>query len=362
MLQAGRHFLNSESGSLAPILAIALIPMIATLGFSLDYNSAVSTKASMQNALDAATLSITTLPTDTSLADRQVKLQESFAANSGQGTAKLDGFVVAADGTATINASAGFAMPTNFMQIAHIPTVQIGVGSAVRKRPALIAATFKVDKISGYWDKTMTLYGTKFGETLANKLMKISYVHNRYGDPKGYGTSNVYTINGSTETLAQKQVCTTTTVTSFYGLPTTTITQTDSNGKKYATTCVNTMYPATGAGAVVDVKDMDALYLEMKILNPNPGLGGSKLPKGTKETLRSDDPVTSGRLFIDKVKTKASTTVDIFTAVPCNIASSQAWEDGGSLTNNTVTDADFFYTVTGRCGFNKRPSETVLTQ
>ncbi|TIX22195.1 MAG: hypothetical protein E5V34_13805, partial [Mesorhizobium sp.] len=120
MPQSGRHFLNSESGSLAPILAIMLIPMCAALGFSIDYNSAVATKGSMQNALDAATLSITTLPTSTSLADRQVKLQESFTANSGQGTAKLDSFVVAADGTASINASASFAMPTNFMQIAHV--------------------------------------------------------------------------------------------------------------------------------------------------------------------------------------------------------------------------------------------------
>ncbi|RWO20335.1 MAG: hypothetical protein EOS08_21495, partial [Mesorhizobium sp.] len=63
MPQSGRHFLNSESGSLAPILAIMLIPMCAALGFSIDYNSAVATKGSMQNALDAATLSITTLPT-----------------------------------------------------------------------------------------------------------------------------------------------------------------------------------------------------------------------------------------------------------------------------------------------------------
>lgn len=124
-----------------------LIPMCAALGLSVDYNAAIATKGSMQNALDAATLAITTLPTSTSLADRQVKLRESFAANSGQGTAKLDGFVAAADGTASIDASASFAMPTNFMQIARIDTVQIGVASAVRKRPALVQTTFKVEKV-----------------------------------------------------------------------------------------------------------------------------------------------------------------------------------------------------------------------
>ncbi|MER8386621.1 pilus assembly protein [Mesorhizobium sp. M1380] len=358
---SARKFLRSVSGSFAPMLAILLIPMVAALGFSIDYTSAVSTRASMQNALDAASLSITTLATDTSLADRQVKLQEAYLANGGQGTAKLDSFVVAADGAASIKASAGFAMATSFMQIVKINTVQVGVASGVTKRPALVEATFKVDKISGWWDKTVTLYGTKSGDTVANKLMRISYAYNRFGDPKGYGTSSVYTINGTTETLVQKQVCTTTTVLSFYGLPTGTVTQI-SGTRKYATTCVNTMYPATGAGAVIDVKDMDNLSLEMKIPNPNPGLGGGYLETGTKTTLRSDDPVTSDRLFIDKVKTLANTTVDIFTAVPCGITSSQAWEDGGSLTNNTIDDADFSYFVTGKCAFNKRPSETVLTQ
>ncbi|ESX80413.1 pilus assembly protein [Mesorhizobium sp. M0027] len=362
---SARKFLKSVSGSFAPMLAILLMPMVAALGFSIDYTSAVSTRASMQNALDAASLSITTLETTTTLADRQVKLQEAYLANGGQGTAKLDSFVVATDGAASIKASAGFAMPTSFMQIVKINTVQVGVASAVRKRPALIEATFKIDKVSGWWDKTMTLYGTKFGDTNANKLMKIVYVHNKFGDPKGYGTTSAYTINGTTETLVQKQVCTTITVNSFYGLPTTTIVQTDSNGRKYATTCVN-----TGAGAVVNVTDMDNLYLEMKIPNPNPGLdfrfgpglGGGYLQSGTKETLRSDDKATSDRLFIDKIKTPANTIVDIFTAVPCGITGSQAWEDGGSLTNNTVGDADFSYFVTGKCAFNKRPSETVLTQ
>ncbi|MER8829660.1 pilus assembly protein [Mesorhizobium sp. M0938] len=349
MLQAGRHFLSSESGSLVPILAIALIPMIATLGFSLDYNSAATTRASMQNALDAATLSITTLPTSTSLADRQVKLQESFAANSGQGTAKLDGFAVATDGTATIKASARFAMPTNFMQIARIDTVQIGVTSAVRKRPALVQTTFKVDLASGHWGKTMTLYGTKFGETAVKPLMKITYAYNGFGDPKGYGTSTVYTVNGATSTKVQEQKCTTKTVKNFNNLPTGAITQVSGN-KKYLTTCTNTMYPANGAGAVIDVSLMDALYLQMDV------------PSAHLTKLRSNDANTSNRLYIDGVEVANGEEVDIFTAVPCGQPSQQAWEDGGNPVPAPVSNADFFYTVTGKCDFNQRPSETLLTQ
>ncbi|CCV10287.1 TadE/TadG family type IV pilus assembly protein [Mesorhizobium sp. STM 4661] len=349
MPSSAHHFLKSENGSFTPVLVFALIPVIATIGFSIDYTSAVSTRSSMQNALDAAALSITTLKTDTTLADREKKLQESYIANSGQGTAKLDSFVVDTDGTANIQASAGFAMPTTFMPIARINNVQVAVGSRVVKRPALVQATFKVEKISGYWGKTMTLYGTKFNETAANKLMKITYAYNNFGDPKGYGTAIVYTVNGSTDTKVQQQVCTTTQVNNFNNLPTGAITQTSGN-KKYLTTCVNTMYPANGAGAVIDVSLMDKLYLQMDV------------PSGNPTVLKSNDPLTSDRLYIDSVEVGKGQTVDIFTAVPCGQPSTQAWEDGGNAVPAPVSNADFFYTVTGKCAFNQRASETVLTQ
>ncbi|TIT84603.1 MAG: hypothetical protein E5W41_09925, partial [Mesorhizobium sp.] len=105
-----------------------------------------------------------------------------------------------------------------FMQIARINSVDVGVGSSVRKAPALVQSTFKVTKVSGYWNKTMTLYGTQFGQTKAKPLMTISYNYNGYGDPKGYGTTTVSTINGSTTTVVQKQVCTTSTVDNFNNL------------------------------------------------------------------------------------------------------------------------------------------------
>ena len=40
----------------------------------------------------------------------------------------------------------------------------------------------------------------------------------------------------------------------------------------------------------------------------------------------------------------------------------QAWEDGGNAVPAAVSNADFFYTVQGKCDYNQRPSDTVLTQ
>lgn len=349
-----RRFLAGRDGSMMPMMVLLTIPLLAAVGFSVDYTSAVTTRGDMQNALDAAIISITTLPTTTSFSDRQTALQQAYAANAGQGTATLTGVNVDTFGTATFTATASYPMPTTFMQIARIDSVQVGVGSSVRKTPALVQTTFKVTKVSGYWGKTMTLWGTRFGQTAAQKLMTISYSYNGYGDPKGYGTTTVSTVNGSTSTVVQKQVCTTSTVKNFNNLPTGAITQT-SGSKKYVTTCADTFYPANSAGAVVDVSQMDQLYLEMDV------------PSGNPTVLKSNDPNTSNRLYIGTSTTNmpevaTGQTVDIFTAVPCGTTGYQAWEDGGNSVPADVSNADFFYTVQGKCDYNQRPSNTVLTQ
>jgi len=336
------------------MMVLLTIPIVAAIGFSVDYTSAVTTRGDMQNALDAAILSITTMPTTTALADRQAALQQAYAANAGQGTATLASVNVDATGTATFSATASYPMPTSFMQVARINTVQVGVSSSVRKTPALVQTTFRVTKVSGYWAKTMILWGTKFGDTTAQKLMTIGYTYNGYGDPKGYGTTTVNTVNGSTSTTVQKQVCTTGTLKSLQkNLPAGSVIQTDQYGTTYS--CADTFYPANGAGAVIDVSQMDQLYLEMDV------------PSGNPKVLKSNDPTTSNRLFIgtssaNMPEVATGQTVDIFTAVPCGQTGYQAWEDGGSAVPEPVTDADFFYTVQGKCDYNQRPSETVLTQ
>ncbi|UVK55075.1 hypothetical protein DBIPINDM_001564 [Mesorhizobium sp. AR02] len=353
MLEVAGGFARSRSGSIMPLFFLSLVPLITAIGFSVDYTDAVQTRSNMQEALDAATLAITTLPTTTTTAARQQALQDNFVANNGQGAATLVSFNVAADGTSTAQTSASFAMPTNFMTIARINTVPVAVNSGVSKAPALVQATFKVDKASGWWNKTIYLYGTQFGATTAQKLLQITYTYNGFGDPKGYGTTTVSTVSGTNLTQVQQQVCTTATVPNFNNAPAGSIQQTSGN-KKYLTTCVTT--PANGSGAVIDVSQMNDLYLEMDV------------PSASRKVLKSNDPTTSNYMFIGATDTTAvemplGQAIDIFTAVPCGQTSTQAWEDGGSLPlPEPITSADFFYTVTGKCDFNQRPSLTALTQ
>ncbi|TIN30396.1 MAG: hypothetical protein E5Y31_07610 [Mesorhizobium sp.] len=389
---AGR-FIESRSGAFAPILIVILIPLITAVGFSVDYTSAVQTKSAEQAALDAAILSITTMDTTSTKPQRQVVLQDTYKANGGQGTATLNSFDVSANGTATAQATASFAMPTVFMQIARIPTVTVGVASAVSKTPALVAATFNVDHVSGYWDKTMTLYGLPYGWTSATTptaMMKADYKYKPYSysytggggktytaaEPKGYGTTTISTVSGTTETLVQSQLCTTVGSTTDF-TPTAGVyksTAVAKSGKTngstiyFKTTCATTNSAGNSSGAEINVNTMDKLYLQMDV------------PSGPVKQLRSNNTDTSNRLYLGAgystaaqkaldpskylpVEVASNRDVDIFKEVPCSQTSDQAWEDGG---NNPplpdVTNADFFYSVMGKCDFNKRPSNTLLTQ
>lgn len=341
-------FLDDTRGNFAVTAALSIIPLLLAVGMSVDYSSAVADKSAMQSALDSATLSLTTLPKTTSDADRQTKLQEAFEANGGSGAATLITPVYDADGTLHLSATASYEMPTNFMKLAMIDNVPISVSTAVTKKPSLVKATFKIDKVSGWWNKTMTLYGTKFGETSAKKLMEISYTYNNGGDVKGYGTTTVYKISGTTKTQVQRQVCTTVQVQNFNNLPAGAITSTDGSGKKRVTTC--TMNPVNGGGAEIDVSQMRTLYLQMDV------------PSGSPKVLKSNDPATSDRLYINDIEIEKGKTVDIFTAVPCGETGTQAWEDGGSAVPAPVINADFFYTVTGQCDYSQRTAETSITQ
>ncbi|MGB3644285.1 MAG: pilus assembly protein TadG-related protein [Mesorhizobium sp.] len=375
-MRSYRKFLRSDEGSFAPAFALSLMPLLLALGIAVDYTSATTDRAQMQNALDSAIISITTMDRNATDAQRETILQSVYAGNGGRGTARLRSVSFDADGTMHASTSASYAMPTNFMNLANINNVTIDVDTSVRKNPALVKAEFNVDRVSGYWGKTMTLYGTPIGSSNASPLMKIEYAYKEFkftysvgtgnkkkdysvNDPKGYGTSTTYIYNGTTATKVGQQICTTT---ASFNAPKATAgvyisSGFDKNDPNKPMVYFSTTCPAT-TGASVDVSSMNDLYLQMDVPSANPS------------KLKSNDPNTSDRLYIgvpsinngQMIEVAKGKTVDIFTAVPCEQTSNQAWEDGGNPVPADVSNADFFYSVTGKCDFNKRPSVTSLVQ
>lgn len=342
-----------EGGNLTVLLGLIMIPLALGVGVAVDYSSASNNRSLMQNALDAATLSIATLPKDTTLEVRATKLQEFYSGISGPGTATLNSFNISATGAVTASASASYSMPTNFMQLASVTSVPIGVGTSLNKEPSLIETKFEIKSASGWWNKKMSLYGKKYGATAWVKLMEINYVYNNGADPKGYGTLTSSTVTRNALgvdilTPVQQQVCTTVNVANFNNLPVGAITGTSGSQKKL-TTCTSTNAPGTN-GALIDVSEMEDLRLEMNV------------PQGNPSLLKSNDPNTSNRLYLDGVEVLSGKTVNIFDAVPCGEISNQDWEDGGNPVPAPVSQADFAYRVTGKCGYSQRPDGIRLTQ
>ena len=104
------------------------------------------------------------------------------------GNANLDSFTIDGIGRATASGSAAYDDPTTFMGLVGFNQTQLGVRSALEKEPSLVSAKFETKVASGYWDKTITLWGRKTGSTLYNQLLVVTYTYNGQGQGKGYGS------------------------------------------------------------------------------------------------------------------------------------------------------------------------------
>jgi hypothetical protein len=194
---------------------------------------------------------------------------------------------------------------------------------------------------------------------LEQKLLQIKYTYNGGGDPKGYGRMTVYTVSmsGGKEVLTavQEKNCTTKSVNNFNSATPDSILY-SSGSKKLQTDCTMTI----PGSASIDVSQMEVLYLQMDI--PKKDNTTNPYNPSSASKLKSNDPATSNHLYLGGIEVAAGKTVDIFTAVPCGTPSSQAWEDGGNALPADVSNADFFYKVTGKCDFSQRPVGISLTQ
>lgn len=83
------RFIGSKDGFFAAAAVLTMVPLMLAVGLSTDYSMEASTRSAMQNALDAATQSLTTMPRTATGTERQKKLQDGYSANGGTGTVIL---------------------------------------------------------------------------------------------------------------------------------------------------------------------------------------------------------------------------------------------------------------------------------
>jgi Flp pilus assembly protein TadG len=138
------RFLQDRRGSIAPMFAIALVPMVALTGAAVDYSRANSVRTSMQASLDAAALALS--KDVTSLNSSQINQEASniFLANFNRPEAA--GVTVSATYTtnpSTITVTGSGSIQTDFMKLLGVSSIKVSTSSTVtwgmtRLRVALV--------------------------------------------------------------------------------------------------------------------------------------------------------------------------------------------------------------------------------
>src|SRR5678816_2398400 len=79
-LKAPRGFLQDRRGGVAPMFALAVIPVVGFIGAAVDYSRANAVKAGLQSALDATALAMAKLAPTLTQGDLQTKSTAYFQA------------------------------------------------------------------------------------------------------------------------------------------------------------------------------------------------------------------------------------------------------------------------------------------
>ncbi len=140
-----RSFARDARGNVAILFGLTLIPLMIGVGVAVDYGRALLVRERMADAADAAGLAIGSWPGLTQ-DELKTKAQQFFDANyppSSIGTVgKLN---VSFVGDEAIIVTVSGAVPTTFMKLANINTVEVGTSTTINKKERNIELVLVLD-------------------------------------------------------------------------------------------------------------------------------------------------------------------------------------------------------------------------
>lgn len=331
------RFLASEHGNFALITALVVTTIATMVGLAADYSRGSTTRAAMQNSLDAAALAAMTSDGPTTLADRKKTLETIYAGNQGVGVASIVGDIQYEENTAVLNTKAEYSLPTSFMKIIGVNSIDIGVKNKVRSPMRLMQVAFRFKEASGWWDKQVTLMGRKDGSNAYETLAQIHYQWNgKRGDlNNNVGKTTVRLLQNGTLKETYVQDC----------------------PDARASSCQVLLNISDNK---VDVSEMNSLYLQMDISTPVyqdaiDDINDRNPP--VPRIVRTDDPTLSDRLYVEGVQQPKGKKIDIYRVVGCGKVTNHEWEDGGK-----ADERDFAYSVQGFCEPSSRDRGVALAE
>ena len=124
---AVRSFSRDTSGTTGMIFALAVAPILLMTGVAVDYSRAASLKAQVQSAADYVALALAHAPRATSDAKLQKYGEDYFKAALGPNGTNVQIKVIRNAKDITVQAYS--AMPTGFMKLARIESIDVGAQS-----------------------------------------------------------------------------------------------------------------------------------------------------------------------------------------------------------------------------------------
>lgn len=187
-----REFRNASGGNMVMMFAIALVPIVGSVGAAVDYGQANSFKTAMQAAADAASLGTIKVASTLSAVQIQSTAQALFNAsfNRAQVTPAVNASYDAGSNTVTVTASAGFA--PSLMKIVGVSQINI----SARSKATIGAKTWEVCVLVTDPDSNHTLLvKNDSGIDFTNCMVQVntqnwdaveardtSYIHSTNGD------------------------------------------------------------------------------------------------------------------------------------------------------------------------------------
>lgn len=212
------RFLKDRRGSIAPIFAVALVPLVALTGAAVDYSRANSVRSSMQASLDAAALALSKDVTGLNSSQITQKASDYFLANFNRPEAT--GVTVSATYTtnpSTIVVNGSGSIQTDFMKLLGVSSINVTTSSTVtwgmtRLRVALVldntGSMADNNKINALKTATNNLLSQLQAAASNNGDVYVSivpFVKDVNVDPSNYNSNWIYWGNSSQDPTQSDQ-------------------------------------------------------------------------------------------------------------------------------------------------------------
>jgi Flp pilus assembly protein TadG len=146
MARTWRRLAKDTKGNVVVLFAFSIIPILLGIGVAVDFGRALLVHERMHNALDAAALAIGSwsgLSQDQLAAKAQQFFDANYSAADLGTVGKLDVNFSGDDIKITVSGT----VPTTFMKLANVNSVDLGASTVVKKRERKIELVLVLDTI-----------------------------------------------------------------------------------------------------------------------------------------------------------------------------------------------------------------------